>query len=274
LQPREGTLTEQEIYSRLVAAMKEDISQNPLLGPIEQLKGTPHVQRLTPAFRAAAAPLLMASMGFVQQHQEAVLRCGVNDQGEGLAAALFDRIVSSPSGAVISRHQYEDTFSFIRHPDGKIHLAIEEMFQGMDELRSEAQAGPRAPSEYPFLLSAGERRSSNATTNYRNPGWRKTDQQGAMRVNPGDASRLGISDGEKVLCESRTGSILATVRIDDTVQSGALSLPHGFGLKYTAETGERIPHGPAVNQLTAVDHCDPLTKVPYHKNTPVRLRKI
>jgi anaerobic selenocysteine-containing dehydrogenase len=216
----------------------------------------------------------MASMGFVQQHQEAVLRCGVRDEGEGLAAALFHRIVSSPSGAVISRHEYEDTFSFIRHTDGKIHLAIEEMFRQIEELSSEAKAGPRSTTpEYPFLLSAGERRASNATTNYRNPAWRRSDREGAMRVNPADAARLGIREGDEVVCESRTGCIKATVHVDDSVQPGALSLPHGFGLKYPAGDGRRMPHGPAVNTLTSVEHCDPLTKVPYHKNTPVRLRR-
>jgi anaerobic selenocysteine-containing dehydrogenase len=274
LGPRNGTLPEQEIYSRLVAAMKEDVPRNPLLGPIESFKASPQVQRLTPAFRAPAAPLLMASHGFVEQHREAVLRAGIEDRGEGLPAALFERIVSSPSGAVISIHEYEDTFRFIRHPDGKVHLAIEEMLEWLDGLRREAEAPPAISSDFPLMLSAGERRTSNALSNYRNPAWRRTDPNGSLRINPADAARLGIVEGEEVVCESTTGSVSACAHVDDSVQPGAVSLPHGFGLKYPRENGQRLPHGPLVNMLTALDHCDPMTKVPYHKNVPVRLRKV
>lgn len=41
---------------------------------------------------------------------------------------------------------------------------------------------------------------------------------------------LGI--GNLVGCESSTGAVLATAQVDDTVQPGAVSLPHGFGLEY------------------------------------------
>jgi anaerobic selenocysteine-containing dehydrogenase len=272
-EPLEGTLPEQEIYMRLLAAMKEDLSQNPLLGPIMKLRQTPAVQKLPPAFRAAAAPLLMASIGFVEQHREAVLRGGIKDGGEGLAVALFERIVSSPSGCVISVHEYEDTFSFIRHPDGKIHLAVDEMLGWLDDLGREAEAGRRSNPEYPFILSAGERRSSNATTNFRNPECRKVDHNGAMRINPEDARCLSVTNGDRVICESRTGRIEVQAQVDDTVQPGCLSLPHGFGLKYTGTDGKRTAHGPLINMLTASEHCDPLTKTPYHKNVPVRLWK-
>lgn len=272
-EPLEGTLPEQEIYYRLVLAMKEDFSQNPIYGPLSQIRQSPPVLRLPPAFQAAAAPLLMASYGFVERHRDAVLRAGIVDKGEGLAVALFDRMVTSPSGAVISVHEYEESFSFIRHPDGTIHLDVDEMFPWMDDLRREAAAGPRIDDDYPFILSAGERRSSNATTNYRNPEWRKVDPKGAMRIDPGDAARLGLADDDLVVCESRTGRIEAHVMVDTSVQAGCLSLPHGFGLKYTGADGKRIAHGPPINLLTASDHCDPMTKTPYHKNVHVRIRK-
>jgi anaerobic selenocysteine-containing dehydrogenase len=274
LPPTEGTLHEQEIYRRLAVALGEDFSSNPLLGPISQIEQMPALQAMPPEMRAAVAPLLMVSLGFAEQHRDAVVRAGITDEGEGLAAALFKRIVTSPSGAVISLHEYEDTFSFIRHPDGKIHMAVAEMLAWIDQLRAEADAGGGARDpDYPFVLCAGERRSSNATTNYRNPAWRRVDQAGAMRLHADDAARLGVQDGDLVLCESRNGSLVAQAQLDGTVLPGSVSLPHGFGLKYTNEHGERIPHGPLINLLTSSDHCDPLTKTPYHKNIPVRLRK-
>jgi anaerobic selenocysteine-containing dehydrogenase len=273
LPPTEGTLPEQEIYYRLAVAMGEDFSTNPLLGPLMQLLEAPPVQALPEPMRKAAAPLLFACMQFVERHHEAVIRAGIADEGHGLAAALFRRMVSSPSGTIISRHEYEDTFSFIRHADGKIHLAVPLMFEWLDDLRAEAARGPAVDEDYPFTLCAGERRSSNATTNYRDPAWRTIDPLGTLRIHAGDAARCGIGDGDLVECESRRGRILAHAAIDETVLPGALSLPHGFGLRYTTEQGDRASHGPLINVLTASDFCDPLTMTPFHKNVPVRIRK-
>jgi anaerobic selenocysteine-containing dehydrogenase len=274
LPPTEGTLPEPEIYQRLAVALGEDFSRNPLLGPLSQIMATPPFQLMPPPMRAATAPLMMASMMFVEQHEAAVRRAGVVDAGDGLAAALFQRIVSSPSGAIISVHEYEDTFSFIRHADGLIHLAVEPMFHAIGALRAEAAAGgPRRDDAFPLMLSAGERRSSNATTNYRDPRWRTIDPAGVLRIHRVDATPLGIGDGDAVRCESRTGAILVTAKIDDTVLPGAVSLPHGFGLKSTSDNGERVAHGPLINLLSASEHCDPLTKTPYHKNIPVRVSR-
>jgi anaerobic selenocysteine-containing dehydrogenase len=127
---------------------------------------------------------------------------------------------------------------------------------------------------YPFMLCAGERRSSNATTNYRNPSWRSIDQTGVLRMHRGDAESMGVQDGDAVVCESRRGHITATVLVDDTVRPGVVSLPHGFGLRYTAEDGTRREHGPLINLLSSADYCDPRTKTPYHKNIPVRVRRM
>ena len=274
LPPTDGTLHEQEIYRRLAVAMGEDFSSNPLLGPITQIEQMPALQAMPPDMRAAVAPLLMAALGFVEQHHDAVVRAGITDEGDGLAAALFKRIVTSPSGAVISLHEYDDTFSFIRHQDGKIHLAIPEMFASLEQLAAEALAGGVVrDAEYPFVLSAGERRPSNATTNYRDPAWRQEDKAGVLRIHADDAARLGLQNGDLVHCESRNGAVVAQAQLDGTVLPGSVSLPHGFGLTYTNQRGERVPHGPLINLLSASDHCDPLTKTPYHKNILVRLRK-
>lgn len=271
--PTPGTLPEQEIYYRLAAAMGEDFSKNPLLGPLTQLLQAPPVQALPEGMRKAAAPLLFASMQFVEQHRDAVIRAGITDEGHGLAVALFSRMVSSPSGTIISRHDYEDTFSFIRHADGRIHLAVPLMFDWLKALRAEAAAGAPVDPEFPLTLCAGERRSSNATTNYRDPAWRAIDPLGTLRIHADDAARAGIADGDLVECESRAGRLVAVAQVDDTVLPGALSLPHGFGLRYTTEDGRRAAHGPLINLLTASGFCDPLTMTPYHKNVPVRIRK-
>jgi anaerobic selenocysteine-containing dehydrogenase len=59
-----------------------------------------------------------------------------------------------------------------------------------------------------------------------------------------------------------------SVEVDDSVRRGVVTLPHGYGGSFEG----RGPIGPAVNRLTASDHCDPFTKTPYHKYVPVRIR--
>lgn len=270
---REGCLPEQEIYRRLALAVSDDPASNPLLGPLLQVVEHPALASLSPELKAAAAPLFIATQSFAEQHREAVVRAGVEDRGQGLGAALFERILSTPSGTEISHHRYEDTFGFITHPDGKIHLAVDEMLRWVDGLDAELEGAPDREADFPFLLCAGERRSSNATTNLRDPAWRPRDPDGALAIHPEDARRLGVGDGDSVIVESARGAVEAPARLDPGVQPSVVSLPHGFGLGYPDQSGERVARGPAINALTWSEHCDPLAKTPYHKTVPVRLRR-
>ena len=77
--------------------------------------------------------------------------------------------------------------------DGRMHLAIPEL---LDELAGARRRGAaRRRPEFPFVLSAGERRSFTANTIFRDPAWRKRDAGGALRISPADAERLGVADG-------------------------------------------------------------------------------
>src|SRR5205823_12132946 len=116
------------------------------------------------------------------------------------------------SGMVFSVNEYEDTWKFIRHRDGKIHLEIPEMISALSALDPSEDQSMR---DYPFVLSAGERRSYNANTIYRDPSWRKNDPDGALRIHPDDATQLGILNGEWVRCESKRGSVIVQVNIND-----------------------------------------------------------
>ena len=116
---------------------------------------------------------------------------------------------------------------------------------------------------------AGERRSYNANQIYRNPAWRKIDPHRALRMHPDDAAGLEVNTGDRLRCESARGAIDVIVDIDATVRPGIVTLPHGYGMRY--QGSDLI--GPELNRFTAAEDCDPLTKTPYHKYTPVRLIK-
>jgi anaerobic selenocysteine-containing dehydrogenase len=218
---------------------------------------------------ARAAGVLWATCQlFVKRYgKRCVERAGIRDEGAGVAEALFNKILNSPSATLISVHDYEDTWKFIKHPDGRVHLAVDEMLAELQALRP-------LPREVrlPLILQAGERRSYNANTIYRDVGWRKQDADGALKIHPEDARRLGLGDGELAWCENDRGAICVRVQVTDEIRPGMVSLPHGYGMYRDDEGDDRS--GPAINFLTRWDHCDDLSKVPFHKFVPVRVRPV
>jgi anaerobic selenocysteine-containing dehydrogenase len=178
---------------------------------------------------------------------------------------LFRAILEKRAGLIISRHEFADTWSLIKHKDGRIHLDVPEMLEEWRALKTETLPG----SEFPFILLAGERRSYNANQIYRDPAWRKVDPHGAMRMNPEDAAALLLEEGASAVCDSGHGQVDVVIEIDEGMRRGVVSLPHGYGMRY----GDSEPVGPQINRLTSGAHCDPLSRTPFHKYVPVRIRK-
>ena len=65
-----------------------------------------------------------------------------------------------------------------------------------------------------------------------------------------------------------------TVKFDDNMRQGTMSLPHGYGIQHPNEQGEFQAYGVAVNELTDSLHCDKIAKTPFHKTVPARLVKM
>lgn len=301
--PRAGTLPEPEIYTRLLVAMGEIPDTFPVLEQIARrepsatrhavflgafaaaLAAKPrwrpfaasiayrtlgralvaeraHPDRVPPA---AAAPLIALALDIAGRETAAVRAAGHRGGNRfTLGMALFEAILARGEGVPITRHEYADTWSFLRTRDKKIHLEITEM---LDALR--ALAREPAPT-HPFVLLAGERRAYNANQIFRDPAWRKVDRDGAMRMHPDDARALGLADGSRARCTSATGSIEVTIEVDDSVRTGMVTLPHGYGMRYQGGA----PLGPEINRLTASEHCDPLARTPYHKHVPVTITPV
>ncbi|MGI9343362.1 MAG: molybdopterin-dependent oxidoreductase [Gammaproteobacteria bacterium] len=304
-EPRGDTLPEQEIYRRLLVAMGELPDAFPVLRQVARLdRAVPRLRvlpaalglmmKLRPALipygahvlqqtlgaslpdgASAAAPLWFAAHRYVARHGAAVRRAlgddasGVGDHA--LGELLFARIVGERSGTLISTHRYEDTWSLVRHPDRRIRLDIPELLDELGTLREEQ---PASHADFPLVLIAGERRKYNANTIFRNPAWRGEDADGALRLHPTDADRLGLADGVLARCVSAGGEIEVTISVCDSTQPGVVTLPHGYGLRYTDAAGRRRSFGPAVNELTSSDHRDPIAGTPYHKYVPVRLEAV
>jgi anaerobic selenocysteine-containing dehydrogenase len=302
LSPRAGSLPEAEIYTRLLEAMGEVPKRFPLLERVARVEpaATRHLgylgalgltlarnrrwapyaasiayRSLGPALRssraksdrvspAAAAPLLALTLDLARKHGAAVRRAGRRGNWLSLGTSLFHEVLDRPEGVVVTQHQFADTWSFIRHPDGRIHLDVPEMLAALRALRDEPE-----PTDG-LVLIAGERRAYNANQIYRDPAWRKTDAAGAMRVHSDDAKRLGLVDGGRARCRSTAGEIEVIIRVDDAIRPGVVTLPHGYGARY--QNGP--PSGPELNKLTSGRHCDVIARTPFHKYVPVSVEPI
>jgi len=173
----------------------------------------------------------------------------------------------------LSEHRDKEMWDLMGYKDQKIRLAIPALLDAVKalEIHSEKEYEDTA---FPLVLSAGERRVSNANQIYRDPHWRKKDVEGCLRIHPEDARQLGLAEGDRASCESKHGKVTVTIAHDNTMQSGHVSLPHGFGMFYPDpdEPTRMVQAGPAINQLTSALHCDPFAKTPFHKFVRVRLR--
>ena len=185
--------------------------------------------------------------------------------------ALFEAIIHSHSGVLFSVNEYEESWKFLKHKDGSVHLEIPEMLAALGKLDVSEQS---ASLDYPFTLVAGERRSYNANTIYRDPKWRKTDYDGALKIHPEDAATLNLADGSWARCETNRGAAIVRVEINDTLRRGMVTLPHGYGMEYPQEDGKRGRTGAHINELTSAEDRDPVAGTPYHKFVPVRITRV
>ena len=293
LEPLPGTLPEPEIWARLVRALGVvgDADLRPLREAAQRgrqayteaflgaVGSNPTVAKLLPYVLyetlgptlpeglSGAAALWGLAQKTAMTYPDAVRRAGHADGN-----ALFDAILDSPSGVTFTVHNYEDDFALISHADHKIALKIPEM---LDDLWALTAAPPQlTTSEFPIVLSVGERRAYTANDIFRDPSWRKRDADGALRVSVEDAQALGLVDGGRARISTAAGDAEATIEITETMLPGHAALPNGFGLDYIDDDGHTVVPGVAPNMLTSTRWRDRYAGTPWHKHVPARIEAL
>jgi anaerobic selenocysteine-containing dehydrogenase len=282
-----GTLPEAEIHARLVRALGA-YNDDDLAGLhaaaaqgraayadafLTAMAEQPHLAPLAPVVlyetlgptlgegrEGAAAVWGLAQTCFLS-HADSVRRAGFAD-----GDALFDAMLANPAGVVFTLDDYDETWKRLDTPDGKVNLVIPDLLEELSSLPSDVPAD----ADYPFVLSAGERRSSTANTIFRDPAWRKKDGGIALRINPDDAASIGVDAGGRVRVVTRRGSVEAPVEITDAMQPGHVSLPNGLGLT----SPDNVVDGVAPNELTSGADRDWLAGTPWHKHVRARLEAV
>ena len=293
LEPLPGTLPEPEIWARLMRALGvvDDAELQPLREAADEgleayaqaflgaVSTNPAMSRALPfVLYETLGPTLPEGMkgaaalwGLAQKtamaYPEAVRRAGHADGN-----ALFEAILQSRSGVTFTAHEYEDDFELIAHADHKIALEMPEMLEEIRGLR-DAQAALTTP-QFPIVLSAGERRAYTANDIFRDPGWRKRDADGALRLSVEDAQSLGLVAGGRARVITAAGSAEASVEISEAMLPGHASLPNGLGLDFVDEDGQTHIPGVAPNSLTSTEWRDAYAGTPWHKHVPARIEAV
>ncbi|HVK76175.1 MAG TPA: molybdopterin-dependent oxidoreductase [Kofleriaceae bacterium] len=224
-----------------------------------------------PAEQREGAVLFGLALRLAMQAPASLARAGFRGTPLEMADALFAAILAGPSAVVFAIDEWADVVKRVATPDKKIHLELPDL---LDELaRMLASPAPAIDPDYPFVLSAGERRSFTANTIVRDPTWRKKDPGGALRVSTADAASLGLAAGDTVRLTTRRDSVVVAIEISDSMQPGHLALPNGLGLTYPTDDGERAT-GVAPNELTASQDRDPFVGTPWHKRVPARIERV
>ncbi len=292
----EGPLGEPEIHRRLVRALGA-ISDQDVAGLAEaaelgldafaeafavRLAESPHLVRLAPTVlyetlgpslpdgAAAAATLWGTAQMCAATFPESVRKAGFEGEGTALGNALFEAALRERRGLTFTVDDHDVNWEWIRRarPSGRLDAAIPELLGELATLVDEVDV---SNPEFPFILSAGERRTNTAMTLIRDPAWRKRDPLGALRINPKDALELGLAEGAVVEVATERGSCTTPIEITDMMGPGHISLPNGYGLAYG-------PGGPVTgvppNELTSSADRDWLAGTPWHKHVPARISTV
>lgn len=286
--PPDGPLPEAEIHARLVEALGllDDSVYAPLREAADRqayvqafmatVMAHPTRQHLAPVILYRTLPLaddqregavlLGLALRAAMAHPGQLARAGFTGTPLEAALALFDAILTSPSGLVFATGDWTDMAARIPTPDRKLHLHLPDLLDAAVELINQPPAA--ADPAWPFVLTAGERRSFTANTIIRDPAWRKKDAAGALRIHPADAAALGLATGDPVRLTTRRDSAVVAVELSDSMQPGHISLPNGLGLAYGDDQT-----GVAPNDLTCTGDRDPFVGTPWHKHVPARLER-
>ena len=205
-------------------------------------------------------------------HPDAVRRGRLHRGRPRARRALFDAILASPSGLVFTVDEPEDGLA----PDR------DRRRQGPPRhpraARRARRPAPAEPSpgrpDFPFVLSAGERRSFTANTIFRDPAWRKRDAGGSLRISPSDAAGLGLDDGDLVRVTTTRGQRRGGGRaVTDHAARPRLAAQRPRARLPGGGRRRRLT-GAAPNELTARDDRDRFAGTPWHKHVPARVEAV
>ncbi|MFF9455114.1 molybdopterin oxidoreductase family protein [Streptomyces flaveolus] len=272
-----GRMAETEILARLILAATGSHGADPAAVDamvIEQTLGKavrdPHspVHGRDPGDLAAG---LTGSDG-PERRLDMMLRLGPYGDGFGARpdGLSLERLLAHPHGIDLGplRPRLPQP---LKTRSGKVELLPAPIAADLPRLR-------RAMAERPGgLVLVGRRHlRSNNSWMHNVPALTGGSNRCTLHLNPDDAGRLGVRDGEPVRVKGAGGEVTAPAEVTDTVRPGVVSLPHGWGHD---RPGTRLTHaagdpGVNVNQLLDGSLLDPLSGNAVLNGVPVEVAPV
>ncbi len=186
----------------------------------------------------------------------------------------IDKLASEPHGVDLGPLEPRLP-GVLRTASGTIELAAEPIVADVkDRLSKLLDADASAATEMK-LIGRRDLRSNNS--------WMhnirvlvKGKPRCTLQVNPADATRLGLGDGKIAKVQSAAGSVEIAVEITDTIMSGVVSIPHGWGhdVEGTEMSVARDFAGVNSNILARSDLLDPLSGTSVLNGIPVEVAPV
>jgi formylmethanofuran dehydrogenase subunit D len=271
LPPAEGELDECVILSRLtriVSGQDTDADEAIMM----RLLGTATADPASPVHGKEPADLLGRLTGDTPALRRLDLMLRLGSYGDGFGAVpgglSLEALLRAPHGIDLGplRPRLADV---LRTPSGRIELCPPPIAGDVARLRdglAERRAG---------LVLIGRRHlRSNNSWMHNLPGLVRGSNRCTLQVNPGDAERLGLTDGGPAAVTSAAGAVEVEVEITEEVMPGVVSLPHGWGHGRPGTRGSvAAAHaGVSANTLTDPLALDPLSGNAVLNGIPVRVR--
>ncbi|MFJ1868603.1 molybdopterin oxidoreductase family protein [Streptomyces sp. NPDC088097] len=282
----EGRMDECEIHARLVLAVSAaHATAEPPAVDDKAIRATlakETADRNSPLH--GADPVRLASLLFGENGPERRLdlmlrlgpygdHFGVLGQAEapaggGVEAGLgLERLLAHPHGIDLGPLRPRLP-GVLRTRSGRIELLPEPIAAELPRLRAALAERPAA------LVLVGRRHlRSNNSWLHNVPALVGGSNRCTLQVHPEDAARLGLADGGRARITADGGSLDVPVEVTDTIRTGVVSLPHGWGHD---RAGTRLSvaatdPGANVNQLLDGTRLDPLSGTAVLNGFPVEL---
>ncbi len=158
----------------------------------------------------------------------------------------------------------------LRSDDRRIELAPSPFVKDVERLRSRLNI---SKTDERLLLIGRRHLRSNNSWMHNFPRLMGGRERCTLLMHPDDAQRSGLVDGERVVVTSRTGRVEVALEVTDEVARGVVSLPHGWGHRWS-ETRLGVAHdhpGASANDLTDDQAVDPSCGNAVLNGVPVRV---
>lgn len=160
--------------------------------------------------------------------------------------------------------------------DSKIHLAPDFYLQDLSRLDHFIDQLQSSAKEYPLkMISRRLVRSHNTWTQN---SWRlvKGKDPCTVQINSEDAKAMNLESGQLIKVTSKTGEVELPVEVTDDMVKGVVSIPQGWGHRYSdieMSNAAKQP-GVSINDLTDPGRIDELTGNAAFNGVPVRLSAV